>query len=320
MDASTRRNGADAPVDAVRAFNRFYTRRIGLLDSDLHGSRHSLPEVRILYELATVPARGASEVARALHLDIGYVSRLVKKLHAQGLVRKTPSPTDGRQSLLALTGPGKKIFAPIERATREQIDAMLSDVPSDRRDVLLRSMRTIRRILDDGGDPADGGGPVPRALVVREPRVGDIGWIVHRQAVLYADEYGWDATFEGLLAEIAGSFVKRFDPAFERCWVAELDGEVAGAVFVVRKTARVAQLRMLFVEPSARGRGIGALLVDECVAFARAKRYRRMVLWTNDVLVSARRLYEAAGFRLASQEHHHSFGRDLVGQSWSLAL
>ena len=225
-----------------------------------------------------------------------------------------PSATDGRQNLLALTGQGKRVFAPIERATRTQIEAMLSGVPSDRRGLLLRSMRTIRRVLDDAGDV------VPEALVIREPRVGDVGWIVHRQAVLYADEYRWDATFEGLLAEIAGSFLKRFDPAFERCWVAELDGEIAGAVFLVRKSARVAQLRMLFVEPSARGRGIGARLVDECVAFARAKGYRRMVLWTNDVLVSARRLYEAAGFRLVGEERHRSFGHDLVGQRWSMAL
>ena len=315
MDAVvTHRTTAIAPVDLIRAFNRFYTRRLGLLGDGLHDSRYSLPEVRVLYELSAAPGRSASELARALDLDLGYVSRLVKKLHVAGLIRKKPSSADGRQRLLALTAKGRKTFAPIEDATRAQIADMLGSLPADHRGTLLRSMRVIHRVLDGGGPT------VAPGFVIREPRVGDLGWVIHRQAVLYAEEFGWDVTFEGLLAEIAGRFVKGFDPAFERCWIAERDDEVAGAVFLVRKSPRVAQLRMLFVEPSARGLGIGARLVDECIAFAHAKGYRRLVLWTNDILGSARKIYQAAGFALVREERHHSFGRDLVGQYWSLAL
>ena len=305
---------ASESVKSVRAFNRFYTRRLGLLGSGVHDSRYSLPEVRVLYELSASPGRSTSDLARTLDLDLGYVSRLVTKLHAGGLVKKSPSPLDGRQSLLALTTKGIRVFAPIEDATRAQIAAMLEGVPSDQLGTLLRSMRGIRRVLDDAGDAKTNG------FVIRDPRVGDFGWVVHRQAVLYAQEFGWDATFEGLLAEIVGRFVKDFDPAGERCWMAERDGDVVGSVFLVRQSARVAQLRMLFVEPSARGLGIGARLVDECIAFAKAKGYRTMVLWTNDILGSARRIYQAAGFVLEREEPHRSFGKDLVGQYWSLDL
>jgi DNA-binding MarR family transcriptional regulator/GNAT superfamily N-acetyltransferase len=309
-----RQDTTSEPVDAVRVFNRFYTRRLGLLGAGLHGSRYSLPEVRVLYELAAAPDRSASDLARALDLDLGYVSRLVKKLHAATLVKKTPSPVDGRQSLLALTAKGVKVLTPIEQATREQIAALLDGVPPDHRDTLLGSMRTIQRVLDPGERSAS------QVCVIREPRVGDLGWIVHRQAVLYAQEFGWDRTFEGMLAEIVAKFVKDFDAACERCWVAEREGGIVGAVFLVRKTKQVAQLRMLFVEPSARGLGLGARLTAECIAFARAKGYRSMVLWTNDILSSARKIYLAAGFVLEREERHRSFGKDLVGQYWSLRL
>jgi DNA-binding MarR family transcriptional regulator/GNAT superfamily N-acetyltransferase len=309
-----RQDPTSEPVDAVRAFNRFYTRRLGLLGAGLQGSRYSLPEVRVLYELAAAPDRSASDLARALDLDLGYVSRLVKKLHAAGLVKKTPSPVDGRQSLLALTAKGVKVLTPIEQATREQIATLLDGVPPDLRDTLLGSMRTIQRVLDPG-ERSDS-----QVCVIREPRVGDLGWIVHRQAVLYAQEFGWDRTFEGMLAEIVAKFVKDFDAACERCWVAEREGAIVGAVFVVRKTKQVAQLRMLFVEPSARGLGLGARLTAECIAFAKAKGYRSMVLWTNDILSSARKIYLAAGFVLEREERHRSFGKDLVGQYWSLRL
>ena len=311
---AVRHESTTEPVDSVRAFNRFYTRRLGLLGAGLHDSRHSLPEVRVLYELAAAPGRSASELARALDLDLGYVSRLVKKLHAAGLVKKAPSPLDGRQSLLALTARGVKVFTPIEQATREQIATMLDGVPIDRRDTLLASMRAIHGVLEPEERSAK------QACVIREPRVGDLGWIVHRQAALYAQEFGWDWTFEGMLAEIVAKFVEDFDPSRERCWIAERDGAIVGAVFLVRKTKQVAQLRMLFVEPSARGLGIGARLTDECIAFAKAKGYRSTVLWTNDILASARRIYEAAGFVLAREERHRSFGKDLVGQYWSLQL
>ena len=306
-----RRHVDNESIESVRAFNRFYTRRLGLLGSGLPDSRHSLPEVRVMYELAAAPGRGASDLARSLDLDLGYVSRLVTKLHADGLVKKTLSPLDGRQSLLTLTAKGIKVFTPIENAMRTQIGALLEDVPHDRRHVLLRSMRAIHGVLEP---------EVAASYRIRDHKVGDIGWVIHRQAVLYAEEFGWDARFEGMLAEIAAAFIKHFDPAFERCWIAERDGDVAGSVFLVRKSARVAQLRMLFVEPSARGLGIGARLVEECIAFAQAKGYRTVVLWTNDILGSARKIFQAAGFELERSEAHRSFGKDLVGQYGSMKL
>ena len=214
---AVRHDPTGEPVDSVRAFNRFYTRRLGLLGAGLHDSRYSLPEVRVLYELAAAPGRSGSELARTLDLDLGYVSRLVKKLHAAGLVKKTPSPVDGRQNLLALTAKGVKVFTPIEQATREQIATMLGGVPVDQRDTLLASMRAIHRVLDPDQRAATQG------YVIREPRGGDLGWIVHRQAALYAQEFGWDWTFEGMLAEIVAKFVKDFDATCERCWIAERD-------------------------------------------------------------------------------------------------
>jgi DNA-binding MarR family transcriptional regulator/GNAT superfamily N-acetyltransferase len=301
-------------VDSIRAFNRFYTRRFGLLGRGLHDSAYSLTDVRVMYELAHADGWTISELARTLDLDVGYVSRLLKQLHSSGLVKRTPSPLDGRQTMLALTTKGLKVFTPIEQATREQIGSMLDALPVDHRKPLLASMQAIQRILHIGDVAA------APAYLIRDPAVGDIGWVIHRQAALYAQEYGWNAEFEGLLAEIGSAFIKKFDPRFERCWIAERDGAIVGAVFLVRKSARVAQLRMLYVEPSARGLGIGKRLVDECLAFARSKRYRTMVLWTNDVLASARRIYDAAGFELVRAERHSSFGKELVGQYWSLDL
>jgi DNA-binding MarR family transcriptional regulator/N-acetylglutamate synthase-like GNAT family acetyltransferase len=305
---------AGEAVDTVRAFNRFYTQRFGLLGRGLNGSDYALTEVRVMYELAHADGTGATDLARTLSLDLGYVSRLVKKLHASGLIKRTPSTSDGRQTLLTLTAKGVKVFAPIEQATRDQVGSMLDALPVDHHKPLLDSMQTIHRVLRNVEERA------PTSYVIRDPRVGDIAWVIHRQAVLYAHEFGWNAEFEGLLAEIASAFIKKFDPAFEHCWIAERDGAITGAVFLVKKSARVAQLRMLYVEPSGRGLGIGARLVEECIAFARARRYRTMVLWTNDILGSARKIYVAAGFELVRSERHHSFGKDLVGQYWSLDL
>ncbi len=296
-------------VDAVRAFNRFYTRRIGLL-----ADGRSLPEVRVLYELAHAAGGiGAGDLARTLDLDAGYVSRLVKGLAARGLVAKVADERDARRLTLTLTAKGRKTFEPIEAVTRARIGEMLAPVPVDARERLLGAMQSIETTL----------APAPRAgtgWLLRGPRPGDIGWIVHRHGVLYAEEYGWDATFEGLVAEIAGAFAKRHDAARERCWIAERDGAVVGSVFLVRKSARVAQLRLLYVEPSARGLGIGRRLVDECVAFGEAAGYRSITLWTNDVLTSARAIYQATGFALVAEERHRSFGKALVGQNWTLAL
>lgn len=267
----------------------------------------------MLYELAHAEGLAASDLARELELDLGYMSRVLKRLHARGLLQRSASKADARRSVLRLTAKGRKAFLPIEEATRRQVADMLGAVPLDAREKLLRSMRTIQRIFGDrAGEPT--------AYVIRDPRPGDIGWIIHRHGVLYAAEYGWDQTFESLVAEIAGGFVRSFDPALEHCWIAERDGEVIGSIFLVRKSARVAQLRLLYVEPSTRGLGVGPRLVEECIAFAKAKDYKTITLWTNDVLVSARKIYQAEGFELVKEERYRSFGKDLIGQNWDLKL
>ncbi len=300
-------------IDAMRAFNRFYTRRTGLLEEGLLKSDFSLTEVRVLYELAHAETLNASDLARELKLDMGYMSRILKRLHARALLQRSASKTDKRQSVLSLTTKGRKAFVPIEKATREQVAAMLDVVPADGKDKLLQSMQTIQRLLGERSE-------THTPFAIRDPRPGDIGWIVHRHGVLYAAEYGWDESFEGLVAEIAGTFIRTFDPKREHCWIAEREGEVVGSVFLVRKSERVAQLRLLYVEPSTRGLGIGRRLVDECIAFANAKGYKTMTLWTNDVLASARKIYQAAGFELVKEERHYSFGKGLVGQNWDLKL
>ncbi len=307
-------DGRQPAVDAVRAFDRIYTRRFGLLGEGPEGSAMSLTEVRLLYELVHGEGRTVGVLARALDVDPGHVSRTIRRLEAAGLVRRATSTTDGRQSLLAPTSKGRRTLAPIERRTRERIGALLDAVPIDRRATLLSSMERIRSVLQPA-EPANA-----LSWLIRDPRPGDIGWTVHRQAALYAEACGWNREFEGLLAGIASRFIERFDAEREHCWSAKRDDAIVGAVFVVRKSARVAQLRMLYVEPSARGMGIGTRLVDECIAFARDRGYRSMVLWTNDVLVAARRICRAAGFGLVRSEKHRSFGKELVGQYWSRDL
>jgi DNA-binding MarR family transcriptional regulator/GNAT superfamily N-acetyltransferase len=313
--------GEDAPVSdpavaSLRHFSRFYTSRLGLLDEGLLASGFSLTEVRVLYELAHREGPVASDLARTLGLDPGYLSRILRRFSARGLLRRAAEPGDARRSTLALTAKGRRTIAPLEAASDRHAAALLQHLDHDARAELAAALRQVERLLA----PAEKGAPPREPIILRSHQVGDIGHVAQRQGQLYAQEYGWDQTFEALVAEIGARFVRRFDPATERCWIAEQGGRIVGSVFVVRKSVRTAQLRLLYVEPSARGQGLGARLVDECIRFARAKGYRVLTLWTNDVLDAARHIYESRGFVLGKQERHRSFGKSLVGQFWSLSL
>ena len=298
-------------VAAVRRFNRFYTRQIGLLQETLLRSPFSLTEARVLYELGRHAPTHATALGRELGLDAGYLSRILRGFERRGLLERTPSKTDGRQHVLALTGQGRNAFARLDGASRREIGTLLALLPTARQQRLVAAMHVIEQLLGGPPQPARSA-----AYRVRPHRPGDMGWVVHRHGVLYAREYGWDARFEALVAEIVARFIKRYDPKRERCWIAEREGEIVGSVFLVRRSDRVAQLRLLLVEPHARGLGIGARLVRECIGFARRAGYRKIMLWTNDVLHAARHIYEKAGFHLVREERHHSFGHDLVGQTW----
>jgi DNA-binding MarR family transcriptional regulator/GNAT superfamily N-acetyltransferase len=303
----------DARVAAVRRFNRFYTKQIGLLGDGYLESPFSLTEVRVLYELAHREGPTAAELARELGLDAGYLSRILRGFAKRRLVARTASKEDGRRSLLALTAQGRAAISPLQARSHAEIGAMLGRLSAAGQARVLDAMRTIEREL--------GGGAPPRVpYVLRPHRPGDMGWVVGRHGALYAQEYGWDERFEALVARIAARFLERFEPKRERCWIAERDGEPVGSVFLVRRAATVAQLRLLLVEPSARGLGIGRHLVDECTRFARHAGYRKIMLWTNSVLLAARRLYAAAGYGLVHRERHRSFGHDLVGETWELVL
>jgi DNA-binding MarR family transcriptional regulator/N-acetylglutamate synthase-like GNAT family acetyltransferase len=300
-------------VEAVRRFNRAYTRQIGVLHEHLLASPFSLTEARVLYEIAHRDDVTARVLAGDLGLDAGYLSRMLAGFSRRGLVTRRRSGDDGREYLLRLTSRGRATFGGLDAAARDEVGAMLSRLRPADRETLVGSMDTIQRLLGPAADAA------PR-WILRDPRPGDMGWVVQRHGALYAQEYGWDREFEALVAGIVARFVRRFDPRRERCWVAEKDGENVGCIFCVQRTKTVAQLRMLLVEPSARGLGIGKRLVAECVAFARACGYEKMTLWTNDILHAARALYVAEGFRLVDEDRHHSFGHDLVGQTWDLKL
>jgi DNA-binding MarR family transcriptional regulator/N-acetylglutamate synthase-like GNAT family acetyltransferase len=302
-------------VEAVRHFNRFYTRRIGVLQEGLLQSPFSLAQARVLYELAHRENPSASALAKDLGLDAGYLSRILKGFEKHRLVRRSRSDTDGRQSILSLTAKGRRAFAGLDAQSSEEVRSMAHKIAPADRGQLAGAMQTIERLL--GGD-AVGAAPVPYLLRPHQP--GDMGWVAHRHGVLYAQEYEWDESFEALVAEIAAKFIRRFDPQRERCWMAERAGEVVGSVFLVKRSKNVAQLRLLLVEPGARGLGIGRRLVEECIRFARQRGYRKIVLWTNDVLTAARNIYEQAGFTLVEESSHHSFGKDLVGQNWELEL
>lgn len=300
-------------VAAVRRFSRFYTRQIGVLHEALHDSGLTLPEARMVYELAQREGMTATEFAGELSLDGGYVSRLLRGLEERRLIARRRSETDGRQSLLSLTQRGRKLFATMDARSSDEIAAMLARLSVPEQNQLVKALEAAEGLLASRSEPA-----VPYML--RPHQSGDMGWIVHRHGVLYAQEYGWDETFEALVAQITAEFIRNYNARRERCWVAERNGEIVGSIFLVKASDTEARLRLLYIEPSARGLGIGRRLVDECVRFARQVGYVKVTLWTNDILTSARRIYEAAGFCLVHEEPHHSFGKDLMGQTWELSL
>jgi DNA-binding MarR family transcriptional regulator/RimJ/RimL family protein N-acetyltransferase len=299
-------------VAAVRAFNRFYTPVMGLLRDGLLHSPYSLTEARVIYELAQREQTEVAALRGTLDVDPGHLSRLLARLERAGLVQRERSPADGRRQLARLTGEGRDAYAVLDGRSAREVGELLDGLREEDRVRLLGAMAAITEVLG-GQDRSDG-------FVLRAPRPGDYGWVAHRHGVLYSGEYGWDETFEALVARVVADFVDRRDPRREAAWIAEVDGERAGCVFCVKRDERTAQLRLLLVEPWARGRGIGGRLVDECLRFAGRSRYERIRLWTNDVLVEARRIYERAGFTLDLEQRHHNFGHDLVGQDWSRQL
>ena len=300
-------------VAAVRRFNRNYTKWTGLLDEHLLNSRFGLTEARILYELAARKVTTASDLIAGLGVDPGYLSRIIKNFAQSGYIMRERSADDGRQINIGLSKKGEAAFRPLNQRSAEAVERLLGDLAPKDRERLIAAMSVIEEVL--GRQPKS-----DEPVVVRAPRIGDFGWIIHRQGAIYGEEYGWNEEFEALVAEITARFIKQFKTGRDRCWVAETGGRVVGAVFVVEEDAETAKLRMLYVEPDARGSGVGGHLVDEVVNFARKAGYRRLTLWTNDNLTAARRLYERAGFKLVSEEQHESFGHKLTGQYWELAL
>lgn len=300
-------------VSAVRAFNRFYTRKLGVLDQQLLKSPFSLSEARVLYELAHSGELPAKAIGIELGLDAGYLSRIVQNFDEAGLIARKPLPTDRRQYQLSLTAKGRQAFAKLERTTQDDIAAMLRPLSSDDRKRLTGAMETVERLLDRPRTPA------PTAIL-RDPRPGDMGWVVQSHGALYASEYGFDSGFEALVAEIVAKYMTTYDASRERCWIADIEGRPVGSVFLVKASDDVAKLRLLLLDPAARGQGLGQRLVAECVAFARACGYRRMTLWTQSILTAARKIYVDAGFKLVATEPHRSFGQNLVGETWERDL
>jgi DNA-binding MarR family transcriptional regulator/N-acetylglutamate synthase-like GNAT family acetyltransferase len=304
---------ASAHVDAVRGFNRFYTRRIGVLGDHLLDSPYSLTEMRVLYELASRPAATATELGRELGLDAGYLSRIVHRFVSLGMIARSPATDDARRSVLQLTKAGRRAFAPLNERARREISDMLGPLPARAQRNVVAAMRDVERLLGGRGVR-----DVPVRLRRHQP--GDMGWVVHRHGALYACEWGYNAEFEALVARIVADFLDNLDPSGERCWIAERAGEIVGSVFVVRKTKQVAKLRLLLVEPSARGLGLGKRLVDECIRFARRAGYRKMTLWTQSELTAARRVYQQAGFVCVKRISQHSFGARRTAETWERDL
>ena len=304
---------SDREISAVRAFNRFYTRKLGLIEPKLLHSPFTLQEARIMYEIAHRSACTATDLTRDLGLDPGFVSRTLQGLQRRQIVTRRPSKDDGRVNELSLTAKGRTAQAELERRTREELGSLLAALDDNQRAAVVQAMTTIEQTLER---PAE----KPAAFLLRSHRPGDIGWVISSQAKAYAEEYGWDISYEALVAEICAQFIKSYDASREHCWIAEAGGEPLGSVFLVNGGDDVAKLRLLLVEKKARGLGVGRALVEQCVRSAREKGYRKMTLWTQSILVAARRIYQAEGFRRVKEEPHHSFGVDLVGETWEMEL
>ena len=304
---------SEGQIAAVRAFNRFYTRKLGVLDQHLGKSPFSLSEARVLYELAHRDDLAAKEIGVELGLDPGYLSRIVQKLDDEGLITRKQLPSDRRQYRLGLTAKGRQAFAKLNLSSQNEVAAMLAALAPGDTTRLTQAMATIEDLL----------APQPRernSFLLRSHRIGDMGWVVSSQASAYAEEYGWDLSYEALVAEICAQFIKNYDAAREHCWIAEVDGEPVGSVFLVKGSNDVAKLRLLLVDRQVRGLGVGRALVEQCVRAAREKDYKKMTLWTQSILVAARAIYQGVGFRRVAEEKHHSFGVDLVGETWEMEL
>ncbi len=305
--------GVERQVSAIRAFNRFYTRKIGVVDG-VASSPFSLAEARVLYELAHREKPTATEIRKELGLDAGYMSRILRDFERRKLVVREQSRADERQRFLSLTAKGRRAFVPLDERSNRDVAAMIEALSPTERNRLIEAVETIRRLLGDETEPVR----TPYLLRMHQP--GDMGWIVYRQGILYTEEYGWDGSYEALAAEIVAKFIKNYDPRWERAWVAEKDGERVGAVFVAKESDESAKLRLLHVEPQARGLGIGKRLVEECIRFSRQAGYQKMTLWTQSILHAARHIYKQAGFHVVREEKHHSFGKDLTAETWELNL
>lgn len=301
-------------VSAVRGFNRFYTKQLGVLNEGLLESPFTLTEARIIYELANREKVTATDIGNELGMDPGFLSRTLRTLELKKVITRKASSTDARQSILSLTARGKKEFENLDRLSRNQIEEILNELSASDQKRLLAAMASIENLLAKKKDDET------FSYILRQPEPGDMGWVVQSNGTLYAQEYGWDENYEALVAGIVAEFVKNLDPKKERCWIAEKDGENVGSVFLVKESDDVAKLRLLIVDPKARGLGIGKRLVDECTRFARRAGYKKITLWTNSVLLAARSIYEKAGYELAKSESHQSFGHDLVGETWVLTL
>ncbi len=303
----------ESQIAAIRRFSRFYTRKLGIIEPKLLDSPFTLQEARIIYEIAHRPGCTATDLTRDLGLDPGFLSRSLKALERRGIVTRKPSKADGRVNELSLTAKGRKDSAELERRSREEVSRLLAGLDPAQCAAVVQAMTTIEQTLEPPPQK-------PPGFLLRSHRPGDIGWVISRHGAIYTQEFGWDISFEALVAEIAGKFLTSYDPAREHCWIAEVAGEPVGSVFLVKGSDHVAKLRLLLVEKKARGLGVGRALTEQCIHFARERGYREITLWTQSMLLAARGIYQAAGFRLTKEEPHHSFGVDLVGETWDLKL